>query len=241
MILEIAANSVTSAIIAQFAGAGRLEFFTNISEGGTTPTYGQMKLLRDKIEIPVHVMLRPRGGDFLYNELEFEEMLHDLALIRQMGFAGIVFGILTADGHLDMVRNKTLVELAKPMNSTLHRAFDRTADPVKALEDAISCGFERILTSGQVSSAADGTALLEKLVQQAGDRIKILAGSGITPDNVLQVIAETGVNEVHSTAKTVKAPGMRYKNAALPGDAADVQYECSPEIVRLLKSKLSGE
>lgn len=239
ILLEIAANSVQSALIAQYGGADRIEFFSNLAEGGVTPSYGSLKLVREKIKIPVYVMLRPRGGDFNYTELEFEEMVHDLALIRNLGFEGVVFGILTPQGTLDIARNKTLVELAKPMKCTLHRAFDRVVDAKQALEDAISCGFERILSSGCEATALNGATTIKTLVTLANGRIALLGGSGVNSGNVADLIQQTGLSEVHSTAKAILPSLMEYHNPALQNGAQELaQYSCDLNEVKAIKAAL---
>ena len=161
---EICANSVESCLAAQEGGADRVELCAGIPEGGTTPSYGEIKLARKLLtKTKLHVIIRPRGGDFLYTPLELERMEEDIRICRELGVDGVVFGCLTEEGEIDREANRRLVELARPMSVTFHRAFDRTADPMKALEDIISLGCNRILTSGQQPKAIDGISLLAQL------------------------------------------------------------------------------
>ena len=170
-ILEIAVFNISSALAAANAGADRIELCENPTEGGTTPSFGTLKAIREKIAIPVFPIVRPRGGDFLYSDEEFEVIKKDVLLIKDLGFEGIVFGLLKKDGTIDKQRTAKLVELAYPLEVTFHRAFDRAAEPSRSLEEIITCGCQRILTSGQVPNAVDGKELIKQLVQQADERI----------------------------------------------------------------------
>ena len=188
---EICANSVESCLAAQEGGANRVELCAGIPEGGTTPSYGEIKIARKLLhQTKLHVIIRPRGGDFLYTPLEIERMEEDIRLCRELGVDGVVIGCLTEDGEVDMEANRRLVELAKggneqkPMSVTFHRAFDRAANPQKALEDIISLGCDRILTSGQQPKAVEGVALLAELKKIAAGRIILLAGCGVNEDNI---------------------------------------------------------
>lgn len=204
---EVCANSVESCLAAQDGGADRVELCAGIPEGGTTPSYGEIKVARRLLSSTLlHVIIRPRGGDFLYSALEMERMKEDILMCKELGVDGVVFGCLTAEGNIDMEKNAMLIECAKGMSVTFHRAFDRTKAPLAAMEDIISLGCNRILTSGQQSKAIDGTPLLAQLQKQAEDRIIILAGSGVTEDNIAQIYKETGINEYHFSArKSVKS------------------------------------
>ena len=182
---EICANSVESCLAAQEGGADRVELCAGIPEGGTTPSYGEIKVARRLLtSTRLHIIIRPRGGDFLYSSLEIERMEEDIRMCRELGADGVVFGCLKADGSVDMEQNRRLMECAKGMSVTFHRAFDRTTDPFQAMEDIIDLGCNRILTSGQQPKAIEGTTLLAKLKEKADGRITLLAGSGVTEDNI---------------------------------------------------------
>ena len=210
--LEICAGSVGSCIAAQEGGAQRIELCDNLLEGGTTPSYATIAVAREKVQIALYPIIRPRGGDFLYDALEFEVMQRDITMCKQLGCDGVVIGILTPDGQVDKERCKKLVDLAWPMGVTFHRAFDMTADPLQALEDIIEIGCERILTSGQRNTATEGAVLLKTLVQQSQERIAIMVGSGVRAHNIAALVKETGAVEYHTTAKAYVESGMTYRN-----------------------------
>jgi copper homeostasis protein len=210
--LEICANSLTSALTAQAGGAYRIEFCDNLKEGGTTPSFGQIALARKYVTIKLYPIIRPRGGDFLYSDLEFEIMKTDIEQCRNLGCDGVVFGILTRDGHVDKDRCTILKQAAGDMDITFHRAFDRCANPFKALEDIIELGFSRILTSGLEANALQGAPLLAQLVKQANNRITIMPGAGVRPENLAQLIQLTGAKEYHTTAKNTFDGHMLYRD-----------------------------
>jgi len=212
--LEVCANSVTSAIAAQNGGAIRVELCENLKEGGTTPSFGQVLMARKLLHIKLYVLIRPRPGDFLYNDLDFEIMMADVRNCIEAGCDGIVVGILNADGTIDKKRNGELVRLAKQwgLGVTFHRAFDMCADMYQALEDIIELGFERILTSGGKTTAMEGANTINHLVEQAAGRIIIMAGSGVSENNAADLVHFTGVNEIHSSARTRHQSEMEYKN-----------------------------
>ena len=197
MIIEVCVNSAISAIEAMKGGADRVELCENLHDGGTTPSKGSIMLARKRLDIGLFVMIRPRGGDFLYSEDEFEIMKEDIRCAKDIGADGVVFGILNADGTIDQERMSALCDLARPMGITCHRAFDMTADPFSALEDVISLGIDRILTSGQRPTAQEGIPLIRKLVNMAHGRIAIMPGSGVKEHNIVEIIRETGVTEIH--------------------------------------------
>ena len=214
---EICANSVESCLAAQEGGADRVELCAGISEGGTTPSYGEIKLARKLLtKTKLHVIIRPRGGDFLYTPLELERMEEDIRICRDLGVDGVVFGCLTEEGEVDKEANRRLVELARPMSVTFHRAFDRTADPMKALEDIISLGCNRILTSGQQPKAIDGINLLAQLEKKLKEYplppIQLLAGSGVNEDNIRQIFDATGIHEYHFSARVNVVSKMKHYN-----------------------------
>lgn len=214
---EICANSVESCLAAQEGGADRVELCTGIPEGGTTPSYGEIKLARKLLtKTKLHVIIRPRGGDFLYTPLELERMEEDIRICRELGVDGVVFGCLTEEGEIDREANRRLVELARPMSVTFHRAFDRTADPMKALEDIISLGCNRILTSGQQPKAIDGISLLAQLEKKLKEYplppIQLLAGSGVNEENIRQIFDATGIHEYHFSARVNVVSKMKHYN-----------------------------
>ena len=213
---EVCANSVESCIEAQRGGANRVELCMGIPEGGTTPSYGEIKMARDVLkETRLHVIIRNRGGDFLYSEAELERMAMDIDLCRQLGVDGVVFGCLTANGDIDKHANQLLMEHAKGMNVTFHRAFDCCRDPEKALEEIIALGFHRILTSGQQPTAELGIPLLRRLNTLAKDRIIIMAGCGVTEKNIFKIQEETQVRAFHFSAREEKRSDMLYSNPSI--------------------------
>ncbi len=204
MEIEICCSSIQSAANAQAAGATRIELCQNLNEGGTTPSYATIRQCVEELHLRVFVLVRPRPGNFVYNELEIQNMLEDVRICKELGVAGIVVGFLHEDGSIDTDLTRRFVAAAAPIPVTFHRAFDRCKDWSKALEEVIACGCRRILTSGCHDTALEGKEVLKQLVQQAGGRITILAGSGITPDNVREIITHTGVREVHGSCKALK-------------------------------------
>ncbi|MBX2965702.1 MAG: copper homeostasis protein CutC [Cyclobacteriaceae bacterium] len=198
---EIVVFNIESAMNAQKGGADRIELCDNPAEGGTTPSYGVMDIVRQALSIDVYAMIRPRGGDFVYSSYEYHAMKRDIEMCKRASLDGVVFGILKPDGTLDKERCKKLIDAARPMNVTCHRAFDVTRDPFEALEDCIEVGFDRILTSGQAQTAPEGLDLIKKLVAKAGNRISIMPGSGIHEENAKQIIDYTGAKEIHFSGK----------------------------------------
>lgn len=210
--IEICTNSVASCLESQRGGAYRVELCAAIPEGGTTPSYGDIVMARELLTIKLHVIIRPRGGDFLYSELEQKTMLKDIEMARKLGADGIVIGCLTPQGDVDMKRNRELIDAAGDMSITFHRAFDMCRDPFESLENIISLRCERILTSGQQPKAEQGIPLLKKLVQQAGDRIIIMPGSGVNEENIAKIASETGASEFHLSARSEVESGMQFRN-----------------------------
>lgn len=200
-ILEICAGSLNSALAAQEGGADRVELCDNLYEGGTTPSYGIIKTCKSLLSIPIFPIIRPRGGDFVYSDHEFEVMKQDVQCCLELGCAGIVFGILRPDGSVDIERCSELITLSGAMQLTFHRAFDRCCDPEKGLEEIVKMGFNRILTSGGMNYAEDAIPEISKRVKQAENRISIMPGSGITTGNLMTLVKDTRAFEFHSTAK----------------------------------------
>lgn len=206
MLLEICASSLTSAINAQSGGAERIELCCNLEQGGLTPSAATIQLAREKLTIDIFVLIRPRIGGFNYTELEFQQMQANILFCKEAGINGVVFGILNEQGAIDIDRNRQLLELAKPMQTTFHRAFDCLKNPLEALEKVVSLGFDRILTSGLQATAIQGQDLLKQLIQQAANRIIILPGSGLNSQNMNDFLLTTPAKEVHASAKKVIQP-----------------------------------
>ena len=215
--LEIAANSVGSALAAQAGGADRIELCENLHEGGTTPSYGTLALVRERLRIPVFVLVRPRGGDFLYGADELEVMKRDIETCARLGCDGVVIGALDADGNVDQASCRELMVAAGTMSATFHRTFDAARDQAQALEAIIALGCRRVLTSGAAASALEGLETIAAHVRQAGDRIGILVGAGVTAANLLTLVARSGAREFHGSARALRASATRHRNEALQG------------------------
>lgn len=210
--VEVCVDSVASAIAAESGGATRIELCSSLIEGGVTPSAGLIETARAAISIPVHVMIRPRAGDFFYDAYEFEAMRRDIAIVQKLGANGIVFGILNVEGTVALTRTRELAQLARPLAVTFHRAFDMTSDLFRALEDLSSIGIDRVLTSGAEQTALLGQRTLAELVNQAQGRVAIMAGSGIKPDNVRRLLEVTGVREIHVGLRTPIPSPMSHRN-----------------------------
>jgi copper homeostasis protein len=200
-IIEIATSDFETSKSAVEGGADRIELCANLAEGGTTPSYGTIYQCREELDVLLYPIIRPRGGDFLYTENEYEIMLHDLKLCKQSGCDGVVIGLLNADGTIDMKRTSALIEIAYPMGVTFHRAFDRCKDPFEALEQLVKIGCERILTSGQQPTAPEGVDLIAELNKLADHRIIIMPGSGVRKENIRMLAEKTGCTEFHSSLR----------------------------------------
>jgi copper homeostasis protein len=198
LILEVCVDSVESAVAAQQGGAGRVELCAELEHGGITPSVGMIKSVREKVSLKVHVMIRPRTADFCYSEAEFEVMKKDVQEAKNLGIDGLVFGILTSDRRIDSAKTKILLDMARPLSITFHRAFDETVDLFEALSELTRLGVDRVLTSGGEPSVEAGVQTLAAIVRKAGSSIKVLAGGGITFENVADVIDKTNVDEVHA-------------------------------------------
>lgn len=207
MEIEICCGSIQSAANAKAAGATRIELCQNLNEGGTTPSYATIRQCVEDLHLDVFVLVRPRPGNFTYNDLEIKNMLEDVRLCKELGVAGIVVGFMKADGSIDTALTRRFVEAAAPIPVTFHRAFDRCSNWQQSLEEVIACGCRRILTSGCQPTAMEGKETLKNIIRQAGDRITILAGSGVRPDNVCELIEYTGALEVHGSCKKRTADG----------------------------------
>ena len=245
MQVEVCAFSIESCLNAQQAGAHRVELCGGLYEGGTTPSYGLIQRARSVLSIQLYVMIRPRGGDFCYDEEELEVMRLDILAAKKRGADGVVFGLLNPDGRVVIEQTKALVALAKPMGVTFHRAFDVASDPLEALEAIIEAGAERILTSGQQNTAIEGKKLISQLVERASGRIEIMAGSGVNADNAV-LLAKTGANALHLTGKAVRQGAMTYHKqgvsmaSVLPADEHEIIYTNEANVKRLIE-RLSEE
>jgi copper homeostasis protein len=211
---EVCANSVESCVEAQRGGADRVELCAGIPEGGTTPSYGDIVMARKLLTTTkLHVIIRPRGGDFLYSDLEREIMLEDVRMARRLGVDGVVFGVLTSDGDIDMDFMRQLMAESDGMSVTFHRAFDVCRNPFVALEQIIELGCDRILTSGQMPKAEDGVDLLKQLVEKASDRIIIMPGCGVNAGNIAKIAQITGAKEFHFSARSKHESGMQFRKS----------------------------
>ncbi len=207
MEIEICCGSIQSAANAKAGGAIRVELCQGLVEGGTTPSPATIQYAVRELGLKVFVLVRPRGGDFCYNELEVKTMEEDVAFCKEAGASGIVVGFLHPDGSIDTELTRRFVELSAPLPVTFHRAFDECADPLNALEQIIECGCARILTSGCKPTVIEGAEMLQQLVKQADGRITILAGSGVTPENAVTLREKTGVKEIHGSCKKTRPDG----------------------------------
>jgi copper homeostasis protein len=220
MIVEVCVESVDSAVAAQRGGADRIELCCSLSEGGITPSAGLIRQVRSALEIPICVIIRPRGGDFVYNDSEFQVMREDVLIAKSLGCDGVVLGVLTAEDEVDQKRTRELIELSRPMMVTFHRAFDVVSDLDSALEAVIACGADRILSSGGRINALAGASYLKKIRQAAGSRIVIMAGAGVRISNVRSLVEASGVDEVHTSLRSVD--GIT-EDSMVSGDRMGVQ------------------
>jgi len=232
MLLEICVFNTATAIAAEKAGADRIELCENYANGGTTPSYGYLKTVREQISIPVFPMIRPRGGDYFHSADEIEIIRKDILLCKELGFEGVVFGLLNQDGTIDRENTARLTEAAYPLEVTFHRAFDRCKDPLEALETIIDCGCNRILTSGQEPKVTEGLALVKQLVELANDRIIIMPGSGLNSSNLASIISTAGVSEVHTSARIRIPSTTLYRNEKMPEDF-DLDFVDAEEIRKI--------
>ncbi len=236
--LEVIGFNIESCILAQAAGAHRIELCDNPGEGGTTPSYGFIETAREKLQIELYPIIRPRGGDFLYSDAEFEVMKEDVEVCKELGCDGVVIGMLNADGTVDKDRCRQLVKLAYPMGVTFHRAFDRVNDAAKALEDIIEIGCERILTSGLYPTALEGIDTIAALIKQADERIIIMPGSGVRSDNIIELAKKTSAVEFHTSARMNIKSNMNFTNKTMKESlqSVSVDEEEIKNIIANLKS-----
>jgi copper homeostasis protein len=215
--IEICAVGLNSALIAEKAGAHRIEFCENLEAGGLTPSYGLLKMVRNLVSIPIHVLIRPRRGDYVYDNKLIDVMVEDVLMVKSMGFEGVVIGVLDKNADLDIDRFNVLMEAAKGLSVTFHRAIDVAADKMKLIAQLIELNVDRVLTSGGQISAWEGRTAIAAMQQQFGSNIKIMAGSGIHSANVVRLLQETGVEEVHFSAKENIFSTMIRENAIQSG------------------------
>jgi copper homeostasis protein len=221
MTVEIVVYNIESALKAQEGGADRIELCENPGEGGTTPSYGTIELVRQNLNIDVFVMIRPRGGDFHYSNYEFHAMKRDISQCQKLSVDGLVFGMLNSDGTIDKKRCKELIDKCRPLKVTCHRAFDMTRDPFEALEDCIEVGFDRILTAGQQAQAVKGADLIGELIKRANGRIAIMPGSGVNENTVEEIIKRSGAQEIHFSATSSRESAMQFRNPQIAGMGSD--------------------
>lgn len=242
IILEICACDIESVYAAARGGADRVELCSALGEGGLTPSAGMIEQAMYVPGIKVNVLIRPRSGDFLYSEAEQKVMIRNIQFCRKVGVNGLVFGALTPDGEIDMEVCRRMIKEAEGLHLTFHRAFDMCRDPRKAVRDIRELGFDRILTSGQEVSAMAGTGLIRDLQKEFPEMIFIAAG-GVIPSNVTEIVAETGVKEVHASAKTTVKSRMKFRrvnvNMGLPEEDEYVHQSSDAEIIRKIVAKLN--
>ena len=239
-IIEIATSDFLTTQSAVEGGADRIELCANLAEGGTTPSYGQLKQCREAFNTTIYPIIRPRGGDFLYTAEEFEIMLQDVKLCKQLGYDGVVIGLLKEDGSLDIKSTTTLVEAAYPLGVTFHRAFDRCRDPFEAMEELINIGCERILTSGQQPAAPQGLELIAQLQKAADERIIIMPGSGVRKDNIKILAEKTGCTEFHSSLRGKAKTKMNFIHPSFAGsEESYTNNSILPEEVRSFRDALA--
>ncbi len=243
-ILEVCVDSIESAIAAKNGGADRLELCSNLIIGGTTPSESLFREIRRRCDIKIHVLIRPRFGDFCYTDGEFSVMRDEVRRYRELGADGVVIGALRPDGTIDIDRLNILMEEAKGLSVTLHRAFDVCRDPFETLEQAISLGFATILTSGQKNSCIEGIALLKQLKEQANGRVHLMAGAGISAEFIPEIYKETGITHFHMSGKTVLDSPMIYRkegiSMGLPGFSEFQIYRTKESFVREARETLDN-
>ena len=233
--LEIIGFTIEGCLTAEFSGANRVELCDNPLEGGTTPSIGFIKTARKQLKIGIHPMIRPRGGDFIYSNLEFSIMLDDIRMCKNAGCEGIVTGLLSSDGTVDKKRLQHICDLAYPLDVTFHRAFDRTADPFTSLEDIIDAGCDRILTSGQASSAVQGAPLIKEIIGKANDRIIIMPGAGINSTNIKELALTTEATEFHASARKCKESIMEFFPPGMGGELKCITVD-GEEVKMMIKA-----
>ena len=217
--MEVCCYNLESALNAQVAGADRIELCADRHQGGTTPSYGMLEVVRKHLQLPVFSMIRPREGDFYYSNQEIEVMMHDIQMAKELAIDGVVTGVLQKDGQVNVAVMKQLIAIARPLQVTFHRAFDLTPEPRKSLDDIMSLGVDRILTSGQRPSAFEGMKIVKQLVEWSQGRLSVMPGAGINEENLLQILKQTGAKEFHVSASGTRPSQMQFrKEQVLMGD-----------------------
>ena len=242
MIYEICVDSVAGVRAAKAAGAQRVELCADLLEGGITPSLGVIRQARTVVGVDLNVMIRPRGGDFLFNDDEFAAMRADIETAKADGANGVVIGLLTAAGEIDAGRTRELVALARPLSVTFHRAFDVAAEPFGALATLIELGVDRVLTSGQEATVLEGLPLIVELMKRAGDRIVIMPGGGITVRNVERIVAAARPSEIHFAALGPVESAMRFRRAHvfMGGELRPPEYERLDTSQALIRSVMTS-
>jgi len=239
-LIEIATSDFETTKAATTGGADRIELCANLGEGGTTPSYGTVYQCREAFDVLLYPIIRPRGGDFLYGIDEYEILLHDVKLFKQLGCDGVVIGLLNSDGTIDLKRTGALIDIAYPMGVTFHRAFDRCREPFEAMEQLIQVGCERILTSGQKPVAPEGIELIKQLNQKADHRITIMPGSGVRKENIKMLAEVTGCTEFHSSVRGKAKSNMEFFHSAFADSEESYQNNSiDPNEVVALRNALT--
>jgi copper homeostasis protein len=241
-LIELCVEGIDGFLAAQEAGADRVELCASLVEGGLTPSLATVRAAVKAARIPVHVIIRPRGGDFLYSEAEFETMVGDIIALRDEGVSGVVIGCLTSDGRIDEARTKALVEAARPMSVTCHRAFDMTADASEALEALVRCGVDRVLTSGQRDTAVEGLAILKSTVERAAGRIVVMGCGALDAANIAGVRDGAELTELHFAALKTVSSAMTFRNAhvGMGGTEKDREYELTLTDVDAVRATIAA-
>ena len=245
MIYELCVDTVGGVRAANAAGADRVELCADLLEGGITPSRGMIRRARTITGIAVNVMIRPRGGDFLFDDDEFVTMQSDIETAKAEGADGVVIGLLTAAGEVDVARTRELISLARPLSVTFHRAFDMTHEPFRAIETLVGLGVDRVLTSGQEATVIEGLPLIVDLIERAGNRIVVMPGGGITSRNVNRIVAAAKPREIHFAALEPAVSGMRFRRSHvfMGGELRPPEYDrldTSAASIRSVMAKMSG-
>jgi copper homeostasis protein len=238
-IIEIATSDFITTQAAVDGGADRIELCANLTEGGTTPSYGHIRQCREAFDKLIYPIIRPRGGDFLFTDEEFSIMLQDVKLCKELACDGVVIGLLNAGGTIDIKRTSKLIEAAYPLGATFHRALDRCSNPFEAMEQLIQIGCERILTSGQKQSAPDAVDMIDQLNREADERIVIMPGSGVRKENIKMIADKTGCTEFHSSLRSKRKTSMEFIHPSFAGsEESYVNNYIDPEEVKALRKAL---
>jgi copper homeostasis protein len=244
ILVEVCVDSVASAVAAERGGAARVELCSSLIEGGVTPSAGLIEMTRAAVSLALHIMIRPRAGDFRYEPDEFETMRRDTTIAKRLGANGVVFGILDTNANVDVPRTRELVDLARPLAVTFHRAFDMTADLFRALDDVCAAGVDRVLTSGGEPTSLQGQETISQLVRKAEGRIIVMPGSGIRPENARSLVDHTGVKEVHVGLRSTAPSPMQHRNQRVSMGTVEgreyQRYVVLEEEVRKLCSALAS-